>query len=75
MEKTPLSDWGGSGYAPDGYCRGESEAGLLAGKSDSRDFRLLFAGRDGSGDTTRGVCVLAELLPPSWYGESETEVP
>ena len=75
VEKTPPSDWGGSRGAPDGPCR-EFEVTLLAGKGDSRDLRLLFAGKDGSGDkTSRGLCVLAELLFPSLIGESETGDP
>jgi hypothetical protein len=62
VEKTALSDWGGEGGGPNGFCR-EFEATLLAGTSDSRDFRLLFAGRDGSGDTTSGRArVLDELF-------------
>jgi hypothetical protein len=75
VEKTPPSDWGGSRDAPDGPCR-EFEEFFLAGRCDSSDFRFLFAGKDGSGDTTlREVCILVELLFLSLIGESETGDP
>lgn len=71
MEKTALPDSGDSGCI-DGFCR-ESEITFLAGGDDSRDFRFLFGGREGSDETRRGLDVLSRLLFTSLGDGSEIE--
>jgi hypothetical protein len=61
MEKAPLPD-GVAGCVPDGFCR-EFEITFLAGRGESRDFRFLFGGREGSDETRpRGLDVFARLF-------------
>ena len=62
MEKTPLPDSGDSGCVPDR----EFEITFLAGGDESRDFRFLFGGKEGSDETRlRGLDVFARLLSTS----------
>ena len=61
MVNTPLPDWDDPGSAPDEFCR-VFEITFLTWGGDSRDFRFLFGGREGSDETgPRGVDVLARL--------------
>ncbi len=72
VEKTPLPDWGDSGCTP-GFCR-EFEVTFLAGGGDSRDFRFLFGGREGSdGTMLREVDVLSRFLSAPLRDGTEIE--
>lgn len=60
---------GDSGCVPDR----EFEITFLAGGDESRDFRFLFGGREGSDETRLGFDVFARLLSTSLGDGSEIE--